>query len=333
MRGGTRTFATYPQTGQVPTTFLGTGCYLPEARITNEFLESLVDTSDEWIKSRTGISERRRVGPMDTAVTMAAAAGRLALQHAGCDEPDAIILATSSSGDVMPSTACLVQEVLGLNGMPAFDLNAACSGFVYAAATAHALVSSGSAGTVLIIASEVMTGLTDFSDRTTCVLFGDGASAAVIGPCAAADAGIRAISLGADGREADLIVYEHPSDGKPGGIRMAGRGTYRSAVERICSVTLDLCQQAGWSPDQVSYFVPHQANARIIEAAAARLNVEMSRVILNVARFGNTGGASVGVALDEAVSDGRIKKGDKVIAMAFGAGSTWGGFALEWSQK
>jgi len=310
---------------------LSLGSFVPTGRLTNADLEQLVETSDRWILERTGISERRRVGAGETASVLGAEAARIALADAGNPDVDTVIVATTSPDTLFPSTACLVQRRLGLAGMPAFDISAACSGFVYGLTLADSLVRSGASRHVLVVAAEAMTTLIDYGDRSTCVLFGDGAGAAVVG--AAESGGLLATAWGADGRESDLIYYGPGENGdRPEAVRMAGRGTFRLAVERMTEVAEQLCRDAGWSLDDVSWVAPHQANLRIVEAVAKRLGMPMDRVIYNGDRFGNTSGASIPLALDEAQRDGRLHHGDRLLCVAFGAGATWGGFALEWTR-
>ncbi|MBV8194036.1 MAG: ketoacyl-ACP synthase III [Candidatus Dormibacteraeota bacterium] len=318
------------QTGSAA--ILGCGSFLPDARVTNADLEQMVQTSDSWILERTGIRERRRAGAGITASTMAAAAGRAAMARAGVSSVDAIVVATSSPDTFIPPAACLVQRELGLPGVGAFDVNAACSGFVDAVIVGHGLVMSGAARTVLVAGAESLTRLVDYTDRATCVLFGDGAGAAVLG--AVPTGGIVASCWGADGSQADLIYYGVP-DGDPDGtegLRMAGKGTFRLAVERMASICTDLCATARWRLEDVTCVVPHQANARIIEAVAKRTGVPIDRFVVNVDRLGNTGAASIALALAEAEVAGRFRDGDKVLLVAFGAGATWGGIAIEWTQ-
>ena len=312
---------------------LSVGSFAPAGRLTNADLEAMVETSDRWIVERTGIKERRRVGAGETASVLGAEAARRALRSAGDPQIDALIVATTSPDTLFPSTACLVQRRLGLAGTyPAFDISAACSGFVYGLTLADSLVRSGAAGHVLVVAAEAMTTLIDYGDRSTCVLFGDGAGAAVIG--GAESGGVVATAWGADGKESDLIYYGPSEDGtRPDDrVRMAGRGTFRVAVERMAEVAAQLCADAGWSVDDITWVVPHQANLRIIEAVAKRVQVPMERVVFNGDHYGNTSGASIPLALDEAQRDGRLRAGDKVLCMAFGAGATWGGIALEWTR-
>ena len=304
--------------------------HLPSGVLSNADFEAMVETSDTWILERTGIRHRRRGGPGETTSEIGARAAAEALDRAGNPKVDALVVATSSPETLFPSASCLIQRRLGLVGVPSFDVGAACSGFIYASIAAEGLIASGVAERVLVVAAESMTSLVDYGDRSTCVLFGDGAGAAVYGRVD--EGGIVGRRWGADGRESDLIYYG-PPDGAPEGephIRMAGKGTYRLAVDRLCAMCVDLCVDARWSPDDVDLFVPHQANLRIIEAAAKRLGVPMDRVMVNVDETGNTSAASIPLALADAQRQGRLKAGMRVVCVAFGAGATWGGLALEW---
>jgi 3-oxoacyl-[acyl-carrier-protein] synthase-3 len=307
------------------------GSFLPEDVLTNAHLETLVETSDTWILERTGIRTRHRAGVGETTSSMGAIAARKAIEEAGSPAIDAIVVATCTPDTLAPSAACLVQRRLGLAGQPAFDINAACSGFVYGMGLANGMISSGMAGTVLLVTAESMTSLVDYGDRTTCVLFGDGAAAVILG---ARDGGaIRAHRWGADGGEAEMIFYG-PSEADPDGedhLRMAGRGTFRRAVDQLCAMATAMCEDAGWRVDEVEHFVPHQANQRIIEAAAKRLHVPLERFVLAVAEMGNTSAASIPLAIDAARGERRFHAGDRVVCMAFGAGVTWGGVAFEWT--
>jgi len=254
------------------------------------------------------------------------------MADAGVSRVDAIILATCSADSPVPPTACIVQRDLGLPGIPAFDINAACSGYVYALAVGDSLIRSGRFGTALVIGVEAMTAMLDYTDRTTCVLFGDAAGASVLG--AADGGGIVAIDWGADGRGADLIYYgaRAGEPGSPRAIRMAGKGTYRLAVEHMCDLGRALVAKAGWSIADVDLVIPHQANLRIIESAMNRLDIPMHKVAVNIERYGNTSAASIPVALAEAAATGRLHDGDRVLMVAFGAGVTWAGAALEWTR-
>ena len=310
---------------------LSIGSCTPSAVLTNADLEAMVETSDSWIVERTGIHERRRVSPGETPSTMGARAAAEALEAAGNPVPDAIIVATCTAEARFPSTACLIQQRLGLAGSAAFDVNAACSGFIYAMAVADSMIRARTMRTILVVATEALTPLVDYTDRSTCVLFGDGAAAVLVG--AGGSGGVRAVELAADGADARLI-YHGAAEGDPGGaeaIRMVGRGTFRSAVERLSDIALTVCARAGWSADEIDWFVPHQANLRIIEAAAKRLDVPMDKVIVNLDRIGNTSAASIPLALHEAAASGRLRPGDRVLSVAFGSGITWAGMALEWT--
>lgn len=313
---------------------LGIGAYAPDGVITNADLEALVETSDSWIMERTGVRERRRLGSGETASTMGAEAARAALERAGHPTVDAILVATASPDTLFPSTACLVQRHLGLGGIPAFDLAAACSGFVYGLVLADSMIRTGRIGTALVIGAEAMTTLVDYGDRSTCVLFGDGAGAAVVGP-AENGGGIHGARWGADGACSDLIYYGPPADDldRDPGIRMAGKGTFRLAVERLTETAQGLCADAGWNAGDVDHVIPHQANLRIVEATAKRLGIGMDRVVFNGDRFGNTSSASIPLALAEADRTGVLRRGDRIISVAFGSGATWGGVAIEWSLE
>src|ERR1700692_2749674 len=301
---------------------------LPDEIITNAQLEAMVDTSDAWILERTGIRERRKVASGMTTSMMAAEAGGRAMAAAGVDSVDALIVATVSPDSPLPSTACLVQRRLGLGGIPAFDIAAACAGFVYGVAIGRGLIVSSGMSRVLVIAGDALTSLIDYKDRSTCVLFGDGAGAAVLGVSDAG--GIEGIQWGADGGEADLIYYG-PKAGDENGLRMYGKGTFRLGVERMAEAARAVCAEAGWSLDDVTLLVPHQANLRIIEAVAKRLNMPLDRVVINIDRDGHTSGASIPIALAEAAETGRLHQGDRVVCIAFGSGVVWGGIALRWT--
>ncbi len=310
---------------------LGMASYVPEEVITNAHLEAMVDTSDAWILERTGIRERRKVASGMTTSMMAAEAGRRAMAAAGVDSVDALIVATVSPDSPLPSTACLVQRRLGLAGIPAFDIAAACAGFVYGVAIGRGLIVSSGMSRVLVIAGDALTSLVDYKDRSTSILFGDGAGAAVLG--VSDDGGIEGVRWGADGSGADLIYYGPKAGEEEGenGLRMYGKGTFRMGVERMADTALAVCEEAGWTLDDVTLLVPHQANLRIIEAVAKRLDMPLDRVLINIDRYGNTSGASIPIALTEAVETGRLRQGDRVVCIAFGSGVVWGGIALRWT--
>jgi 3-oxoacyl-[acyl-carrier-protein] synthase-3 len=309
---------------------LSVASYVPDDIITNADLEALVETSDAWILERTGIRERRKVASGMTTSIMAAEAGRRAMAAAGVDSVDALIVATVSPDTPLPSTACLVQRRMGLGGIPAFDIAAACAGFVYGITIARGLIVSSRMNRVLVIAGDALTSLIDYKDRSTCVLFGDGAGAAVVG--VSEDGGIESAQWGADGAEADLIYYGPKAGEEEGenGLRMYGKGTFRLGVERMAEAAREVCAEAGWALEDVDLLVPHQANLRIIEAVAKRLSLPLDRVVINIDRYGNTSGASIPIALAEAAATGRLRQGDRVVCIAFGSGVVWGGLALRW---
>ncbi|MEZ5477300.1 MAG: beta-ketoacyl-ACP synthase III [Thiolinea sp.] len=310
---------------------IGTGSYLPPNIMTNHDLEKIVDTSDQWIVERTGIRQRH-VAENQTASDLALVAAQRALDMAGKqpDEVDLIVLGTSTPDLVFPSTACLLQQKLGIrNGSAALDVNAACAGFSYALSVADKFVRSGAARCVLVVGAEVMTRLMDWTDRTTCVLFGDGAGAMLLE--AAEQPGILSTHIHADGRYEDLLyvsggVSRLPQwmEAEAAYLKMKGNEVFRTAVKtlgRIVDETLDANQM---TKADVDWLVPHQANIRIIQATAKKLNMPMERVVVTVGEHGNTSSASIPLALDTAVRDGRIQRGDTVLLEAFGGGFTWG---------
>ncbi len=321
----------------------GWGAYAPETVLTNADLERIVDTSDEWITSRTGIRERRIAGRNETTATMGSIAARRAVAVAGLspDDIDLIVLATLSSDHVTPATAVLVKEGIGNRRAPAFDVGAACSGFVYAYATAHAYVQSGMARHALVIGSELLTRFLDFTDRNTCVLFGDGAGAVVLSASDEEGGGLRGLELTADPDGAWNIWIPAGGARRPTSVatvqraehylRMEGRETYRYATRTIASSALRAVERAGWTPDEVDLIVPHQANIRIIESVAKGLGSPMDRFFIDLDRYGNTSAASVPLALSEAVDAGRLRPGAKVVFVAFGAGFTSGAAAVTWT--
>lgn len=323
-------------------TIAGMGRSIPARVVDNRELERLVDTSDAWIVERTGIRERR-VAPDGVATSdLAVEAAQDALQDAGIDarDVDLILVGTASPDMLFPATACLVQHRLGATRAGAFDVSAACSSWAYAAAMGHAAIASGMAETVLVIGAETLSRITDWTDRATCVLFGDAAAAVVLRPCAA-DQGFLAFHLGADGAGAQLIALPGGGSRLPASvetvaarehfIKMNGREVYKFAVRAIPRAIEQVVAQAGFTVDDVDCFIPHQANLRIIEAAARRLGQPMDKFFVNVDRYGNTSAASVPVALYEAVEQGRVRPGDLVAFVAFGGGLTWGAAAMRWT--
>lgn len=319
--------------------FLGTGSCLPEKELTNFDLEKLVDTNDEWIKTRTGISSRRIADDQTATSDLAYGASIKAMEAAGltAEDLDMIIVATITPDMNFPSTACILQEKLGASKASAFDVSAACSGFVYASTVAKQFVESGAVKNVLVVGAETLSKITDFTDRNTCVLFGDGAGAAIIGPVE--KGGIMAMELGADGSGGKFLTLPAGGSRMPATnetidnrlhyIHMGGNEVFKFAVRIMASASLEVIEKAGWTKDELDYLVPHQANIRIINSAGKKLKLPPEQVHVNLDKFGNTSAGSVPIALDEAVRTGKIKSGDKVVLVAFGGGLTWGALAVE----
>lgn len=313
----------------------GTGSYLPARVLSNADLEKLVDTSNEWIVERTGILERRIVSEHETTSTMAIEAGRRACQNAGFDpaELDLIMVASASPDYLLPATACLVQEALGAKRAGAFDLQAACSGFLYAASLASGMIVSGQQRNVLVIGAETLTRMIDYQDRSTCILFGDGAGAAVLRPNVEG-AGLLYSKLGADGGQAQMIQVPAGGTKLPASaetvarrqhyIQIEGRKVFRFATTVFIDLVEDAMQSCRLTKEDVTLIVPHQVNERIIEAAMKKLDLPPEKFFVNIQKYGNTSAASVPIALDEARREGRLKRGDVAILLAFGAGLTWG---------
>jgi 3-oxoacyl-[acyl-carrier-protein] synthase-3 len=316
----------------------GVGCALPRRSMKNSEFEAIVDTSDEWITQRTGIRERRIADADETTASLAEAAARAALDKAGLtpDDIDLIVLATSTPNNTFPATAVEIQERLGMRHGFAFDMQAVCSGFVYAVTTTDLYLRGGQVKRALVIGSETFSRILDWTDRGTCVLFGDGAGAVVLeaseGQGTIADRGILATSLRSDGAHKEkLYVDGGPSTtGTVGHLRMEGREVFKHAVAMITDVIEDVFQQAGITAEELDWFVPHQANRRIIDASAKKLGIAEEKVVVTVDRHGNTSAASVPLALTAAVADGRIKRGDLVLLEAMGGGFTWGAVLLRW---
>lgn len=305
----------------------GTGSALPKRRVSNAELAAQVDTSDEWITERTGIKFRHIAGPDETTATLGAEAARNALNAAGMTEADIdlIIVATCTPDQTFPAAATKVQHILGHHGGVAFDVAAVCSGFLYGFSVAESMIRAGSAKNALVIGAETMTRLLDWEDRGTCVLFGDGAGAVVLSG-EVGEAGVLATQLHADGRHNELLYVDGgPSTtGTVGKLRMQGREVFRHAVTNLASVMHEVLEQAELEPTDIDWVVPHQANARIIDATVKKLGLPAERVVLTVSEHANTSAASVPLALDVAVRDGRIKAGDVVVLEAMGGGFTWG---------
>ncbi|MEO7796956.1 MAG: beta-ketoacyl-ACP synthase III [Opitutaceae bacterium] len=325
------------------TVILGTGTYAPKRVMTNAELSLMVDTSDEWIFSRSGIKERRIAAEDESTSMMGEAAGRRALEDAGitADEIDLIVVATVTPDTPMPAAACLIQHKLGVSSRAAcFDLNAACSGFIYALDTACAMLGSGRYKKALVIGVEKLSTIVDWKDRTTCVLFGDGAGAAVIGLSDKPNIGLLGTRLGAYGESADLLNIPGSGSNSPATagsinaghhfIKMKGKEVFKIAVRGMEEAARDILEQHALAADQISLVIPHQANLRIIEAIAQYLELPMDRFFVNVERYGNTSAASIPIALDEARRSGRIKPGDLTLLVAFGAGLTYGSALIRW---
>jgi len=316
----------------------GVGAALPRRVMKNADFEGVVETSDEWIVQRTGIRERYIAADDETTASLGEAAARAALAQAGLtpDDIDLIVLATSTPNNTFPATAVEIQHRLGMRHGFAFDMQAVCSGFVYAITTADLYIRGGMARRVLVIGSETFSRILDWTDRTTCVLFGDGAGAVVLegqeGQGTLADTGIIAASLRSDGSHKDkLYVDGGPSTtGTVGHLRMEGKEVFKHAVAMITDVIEDVFERGGITAEDLNWFVPHQANRRIIDASARKLGIAEEKVVVTVDRHGNTSAASVPLALAEAVADGRIRKGDLVLLEAMGGGFTWGAVLLRW---
>ena len=317
---------------------LGCGSYLPRKVLTNAELAARIDTSDEWIVQRTGIRQRHIAADGEFTSHLAINAARAALDHAGIDaqQIDLIVLATSTPDNTFPATAVAVQHGLGINHGAAFDLQAVCSGFIYALATVDGLLKAGTFKRALVIGAETFSRILDWNDRGTCVLFGDGAGAVIMEaqqlPGTREDRGILVSRLRSDGRYKDkLYVDGGPSStGTVGHLRMEGRDVFKHAVAMITDVIRDCFVDSGYTAEDIDWFVPHQANKRIIDASAVKLGIAPEKVVITVDKHGNTSAASIPLALSVAVADGRIKKGDLILLEAMGGGFTWGATLLRW---
>ena len=320
---------------------LGTGHAYPEGILTNADLEKMVDTSDEWITSRTGIKQRRKAAPGEYTSLFAVKAARQAIERARIDpaEIDTLICATVTPDQILPSTACLVQAELGANNAAAFDLAAACSGFLYGLTLANGLIRTGQSRSALVIGAEVLTQYVDYTDRSTCVIFGDGAGAAVLGPVDG-ERGILAARIRSDGRYAEHLYA--PGGGTRLGssaetiaagehfFKMKGNELFKVAVRSMAEISREVLAEAGQTASDVDLFIPHQANQRITDAVASKLDVNLERVYSNISMHGNTSSASIPIALDECVEAGRIEEGNLVLLASFGGGVTWGGVLIRW---
>ncbi|WP_298769484.1 beta-ketoacyl-ACP synthase III [uncultured Shewanella sp.] len=311
------------------TKILGTGSYLPVQVRSNQDLENMVETSDQWIVERTGISERRIAAVDESVTTMGYQAALKAIEMAGIEasELDMIVCGTTSATNAFPAAACEIQAKLGLHTIPAFDIAAACSGFVYALSVADQYVKSGAAKKVLVIGADVLSRLCDPDDRSTIILFGDGAGAVVVG--ASDTPGILSTSIYADGRQGDLLKSAIPTRGQSVDdvsdyMQMKGNDVFKVAVTKLSHVVVETLKQNNIEKSDIDWLVPHQANFRIIKATAKKLDMSLDKVVLTLAKHGNTSAASVPIALDEAVRDGRIQRGQMLLLEAFGGGFAWG---------
>jgi 3-oxoacyl-[acyl-carrier-protein] synthase III len=321
---------------------VATGRYLPERVLTNADLEKMVETSDDWISERTGIRERRIADADMGAADMGARASRIAMERANVHpgEIDVIVLATATPDRLLPSTGCDMQALLGATNAAAYDISAACSGFIYALSVAEGHIASGNAEIALVVATEKMSGIVDWTDRNTCVLFGDGAGAVVLRRASTGRGAVLSSFIRSDGTLAELLW--RPAGGvkvpmdiavldeKSHLVRMAGREVFKSAVRSMAEAADQALMRAGLTGADIDLLVPHQANMRIIEATARYAGVPMEKVFVNVDRYGNMSSATVPIALDEAAEQGRLKKGDHVMMVAFGAGFTWASAVLRW---
>ena len=320
----------------------GTGSYAPSNVLTNNDLSKVVDTSDEWIRSRTGIRERRIADEHETTSDMATEAAREAIRNAGLKVEDIglLVVGTVTPDMPFPNTACFVQHKLGLGKIPAFDLEAACSGFIYALDVARSLMLVSGFRHALAIGAEKLSSITNWEDRTTCVLFGDGAGAAVLSLVDEPEVGILDSLLGADGRESGILCVPGGGSASPytvetierslHTIQMQGNQVFKIAVRVMCQSAVDIIERAGLKPEDIDIVVPHQANTRIIEALSSRLNIGMEHFKINLDRYGNTSAASIPIALDEAHRNGRISPGANVLMVAFGGGLTWAACLVRW---
>jgi 3-oxoacyl-[acyl-carrier-protein] synthase-3 len=320
---------------------LGTGHSYPEGILSNADLEKTVETSDEWITTRTGIKQRRKAGPGEYTSQFAVRAARQAIERAGLEplDIDLLLCATVTPDQILPSTGCLIQADLGAHNAAAMDVVAACSGFLYGLTLANTMVQTGQSRNALVIGAEILTQYVDYTDRQTCVLFGDGAGAAVLGPVDG-DRGILAARIRSDGRYEEQLYSPGGGTRRPPSaetlaagdhfFKMKGNELFKVAVRSMADISREVLEEAGLKAEDVSLFIPHQANQRITDAVAGKLNVEDERVYSNIAMHGNTSSASIPIALDECVEAGRIKKDDLILMASFGGGVTWGSVLMRW---
>jgi len=318
-----------------------TGVYLPDKVLTNADLEKMVDTSDEWITTRTGIKERRIVSKEQVTSDLAVNAARMALERGGlkAEDVDLILVATNTPDTIFPATACWVQKKLGIKEIPAFDLEAGCTGLLYALIVAESLILSGTARRILLIGADILTKITNWEDRSTCVLFGDGAGAFILEE-SDDDSGLISHFWGADGSLAELLILPgggtlHPANEKTVErklhyLTMKGNEVFKHAVKRMGESALEALKRAGLDKSQVDYLIPHQANLRIIEATGERLNLPKEKIVANIHKYGNMSVATIPVALHELAEEGKLQKGQIIVMVAFGAGFTWAAAVYRW---
>ncbi|SER86637.1 3-oxoacyl-[acyl-carrier-protein] synthase-3 [Gracilibacillus ureilyticus] len=306
---------------------LGTGHYAPEKVLTNFDMEKIVDTSDEWIRTRTGIEERRIASDNEDTSDLAYKAALNALNEAelSAEDLDLILVATVTPDQAFPTVSCILQDRLGASKAAAMDISAACAGFMYGVITAKQFIETGAYKHVLIIGADKLSKITDWTDRNTCVLFGDGAGAAVMGPVSE-DKGILSFELGSDGSGGKHLAQENEH------IIMNGREVFKFAVRQMPESSVNVVEKAGYAKEDVDYLIPHQANIRIMEAARQRLGIDPEKLAVNVNKYGNTSAASIPIALSEGVKEGKIKDNDLVVLVGFGGGLTWGAVALKWGK-
>ncbi len=325
-----------------PVAVAGTGKYVPEKVLTNEDLQKMVDTSDEWITERTGIKKRRIAAEKQATSDLAAAAGREALENAGlaATDLDLIIVGTVTPDMAFPATACFVQKALGATKATCFDVSGACSGFLYGLEIARGYIAAGLAENALVIGADKLSGIIDWTDRNTCVLFGDGAGAAVLRPAVEGGGQIISTYSGSNGSLDEILnvpaggsrqpITAANVDSRLNTMKMAGREVYRHAVTTMMAAAKEAIARAGLTIDDIQCFIPHQANLRIIETIAQKLHVPMDRFFVNLTEYGNTSAAAVAMALDEAQRTGRIKRGDHILMVVFGGGLTWASAVVRW---
>jgi 3-oxoacyl-[acyl-carrier-protein] synthase-3 len=320
---------------------VGTGHSYPEGILTNADLEKMVETSDDWITTRTGIKQRRKAAPGEYTSMFAARAGKQAIERAGLQpsDIDLLLCATVTPDQILPSTGCIIQAELGANKAAAMDIVAACSGFLYGLTLADTMIRTGQSKHALVIGAEILTQYVDYTDRQTCVLFGDGAGAAVLA-ASNGDRGILSARIRSDGRYEEQLFSPGGGTRKPASaetladgdhfFKMKGNELFKVAVRSMADVSKEVLEEAGVKPEDVKLFIPHQANQRITDAVANKLNMESERVYSNIAMHGNTSSASIPIGLDECVEAGRISEGDLVLMASFGGGVTWGGVLMRW---